>query len=222
MRARGARFQTAIVSLAVMTGAALARDADVTILVGGDLWTHGGVVAVHPVAVEPERWEALERAGTSSRVRVDARYAEVQLRYPGRPNGNTGRFTYRFRPAPGVELPKAPPAGGPVRTLSVIGVDENGVAARMTEGFGGEPSTGGRVHRIAPFGEWAGADEATRSAAAWGETTGPLPPADERSARVLASIVRGGSKDVALKCRGDALVQVCTVAEGDREALRLR
>ena len=176
--------------------------ATLTLDVGGDLFRYGGVVVVYPIPTPAK----VEAAGDPKPLlRLGARYAQVQLRYPA-----GGSYTFRFRPAekgPGTAIFQT-------QLLTVIGTDEKDRGPLMQEGFAGAYSSGGQVIRVLPRDEWGGEDEATRSNARWGKTQlyADPPPADGRSARALVSVVDDPMRRVPLRCEGDGRVQACTVA----------
>ncbi len=198
--------------LAAMPGLACANTADLTIEVSGDLAQHGGVVTVYPLPVTADQWSGDASANAPATIRLEARYAEIQLRHPA-----NGTFVYRFR------SPEAKTATErhPTQVLSVIGTDEKNRGPQMSVGFKDAYSSGGRIIRVPPLAEYAGQDEATRSEARWGITTGryPPPPADEGSARVLSGIAREDMQKPALACTGSTTVQVCVIPADKWERL---
>lgn len=212
--ARRARNGLIAGAIAAAAAGAAQADADLTIEVGGPLLEYGGVVVVYPIPVPAETWA--EAAGDSdNRIRLEERYAEIQLRYP-----EDGSFTYRFRPDEDVEGAEA----GGTQVLSVIGTDMEGRGPRMRGGFEDAYSSGGRVIRVPPLAELA-AEGATRTNARWGVTEryDAPPPADQRSARALASLVRHHHPErTPLQCEGDARVQVCAVPEDRKVELEAR
>ncbi len=127
---------------------------DLTIDVAGELLEQGGVVTIYhlPVGLEDRRANASD--STTTTVRIERRYAEIQLRYP-----ENGTFSYRFRAVPG--SPNAEKHR--TQVLSVIGTDTEGRGPQMVNGFVDAYSSGGRVIRIPPMAEIAGEDEVTRS-----------------------------------------------------------
>lgn len=185
---------------------------DLTIEVGGDLLKHGGVVTVYPIPVSEDAWPATSGDEAATTIRVNGRYAEVQLRYP-----RGGKYTFRFRPAEEVPAPKA----SATQVLTIIGTDEKDQGPQMTAGFKDAYSSGGQIIRILPLMEYAGQDEATRSAARWGQTEryDTTPPADQRSARALLTVIEHGQERPLLRCKGDELVQACTIADEQWSAL---
>jgi hypothetical protein len=201
----------ALASLA-LTSLTNATTADLTIEVGGDLAQHGGVVTVYPLPVPAESWPADAALGT---VRVDQRHAEIQLRYPA-----NGTFVYRFRSAGAADVSQR----HPTQVLSIIGTDEKKQGPQMTAGFKDAYSSGGRIIRVPPKAEYAGEDETTRSNARWGITTGryPPPPADERSARALVSIIEDDPQKPEFACSGTATVQVCVIPPDQWDRLTAR
>ena len=185
---------------------------DLTIDVAGELLEHGGVVTIYHLPVGPEDWRANASDSTISTVRIEGRYAEIQLRYPA-----NGKFSYRFRAVPG--SPNAEKHR--TQVLSVIGTDAEGRGPQMINGFVDAYSSGGRVIRIPPMAEIAGEDEVTRSAARWGETEGPngSPPADQRSARALVGLL----ERTRLHCDARSeQVQVCQPAVGEWPTIEAR
>lgn len=181
-----------------------ATPSDLTIEVGGDLLKHGGVVTVYPIPVSEQAWSTANSDDATAKIRIDSRYAEVQLRYP-----RGGKFTYRFRPTEGPVDEEAPFT----QVLTIIGTDEQDQGPQMTAGFKDAYSSGGQIIRILPLMERAGQDETARSAARWGETQryDAPPPADQRSARALIAIVERGQQRPPLQCTGGELVQACTI-----------
>lgn len=178
---------------------------DLTIEVSGNLLKYGGVVIVYDIPVSPEVWPATIGDNATGKIQIDARYAEVQLRYP-----RGGEFAYRFRAVEGT--PDADKFG--TQVLSIIGTDMEDRGPQMTAGFNEAYSSGGRIVRVPPIAELAGPGDADRSAARWGETQryDDPPPADQRSARALVAIIRDGQKKIPLQCNGDPLVQLCLIA----------
>jgi hypothetical protein len=199
----------------VMPRLACAATADLTIEVAGELALHGGVITVYPLPVEAGAWPADAAAKAPATVRVEARYAEIQLRYPA-----DGTFVYRFVSPD----QKAASDRHPTHVLSIIGTDEKDQGPQMTVGFKGAYSSGGRTIRVPPLAEYAGEDEATRTNARWGTTEGryPPPPADERSARVLKVIAGEDLERPTLACTGSTTVQVCFVPDAQWEKLTAR
>ncbi|MCX8571179.1 hypothetical protein [Aminobacter sp. MET-1] len=181
---------------------------DLTIDLNGDLLNHGGVVVVYTIPVPPDAWTKTVGDSPATNIRLDGRYAEVQLRYP-----KGGRFAYRFRPVEGTPDAHA----HATQVLSVIGTDMEDRGPQMTAGFENAYSDGGQIIRVPPLAELTGQDEPTRTMARWGETerNDAPPPADQRSARALVGIVRHGPEPIPLRCNGDQLAQVCTIP-GDR------
>jgi hypothetical protein len=201
--------------LAAAPGIAHATTADLTIEVAGDLKLHGGVVTVYPLPVPADAWPADAGANAPATIRLDARYAEIQLRYPA-----NGTFVYRFR-APDM---KSATDRHPTQVLSIIGTDEKNRGPQMRAGFKDAYSSGGRTIRVPAMAEHAGEDDATRSNARWGKTEGryPPPPADERSARVLNVIAGEDLQKPTLTCSGSATVQVCIIPAEKWETLTAR
>jgi hypothetical protein len=184
-------------------GGVRADVADLTIEVGGDLLKHGGVVTVYPIRSSAEEW-ASGGGKINAPIRLTARYAEVQLRYP-----MGGTYVYRFR---------AVGAGADsqrfvTQALSIIGTDEQDRGPRMKTGFKDAYSSGGRIIRVPAAAEYAGEDEATRTNARWGRTEriDEPPPADERSVRSLVPIMQDNRHQPLLECGGDLSVQACIV-----------
>jgi hypothetical protein len=182
-----------------------AAASDLTIEVAGDLAKHGGVVTVYAIKVSQEDWANTIAPNALDSVRVEQRYAEIQLRYP-----SNGTFVYRFRPADAA----TPDARQATFVLSIIGTNENGEGSELKSGFKGASPSGGRIIRVPPPAEIAGESEATRSMARWGEVVGrdAPPPADSRSARSLAVVAGDDVEQPSYVCRGAANVQVCTIA----------
>lgn len=173
---------------------------DLTITISGELLKHGGVVRIYHLPTPSARWTSLAEQSTGS-IELHGRYAEIQLRYP-----ENGTFTYRF--APVSDVPEHS-----TQVLTVIGTDFDNIGPGMTVGFTGDKSAGGRVIRVPSLAELAGSDEASKTNAKWGVTQlkDDPPPADERSARSLASLLDRDATAENLECEGDGRVQVCTV-----------
>lgn len=192
-----------------------ATDADLTIEVAGDLKQHGGVVTVYPLPVPADAWPTDPSAKPPFTVRVEARYAEIQLRYPA-----NGRYAYHFQPAGATSAAERQPT----QVLTIIGTDEKGHGPQMKAGFADAYSSGGRIIRVPSMAEHAGQDEIVRTNARWGVTVGrnPPPPADERSARVLNVIIDDDMQKPALTCTGSKTVQVCVIPADKWEALTAR
>ncbi len=193
-----------MLAAAVLSGSsadARATAGDLTIEVAGDLLRHGGVVTVYPIKTSAEAWAGMvaTNAGT---VRVESRYAEIQLRYPA-----NGAYAYRFR-AIGA---RSAADRHLTYVLSVIGTDEQDRGPMMTAGFKDAHSSGGRIIRVPALAEISGEDEATRTNARWGKIEGidTPPPANERSARALEVVARSEPLSAALGCEGGANAQVC-------------
>lgn len=176
-----------------------------TLAIGGDLFRHGGVVVVYPIPVTAG--QDSDAVGELKPLPLEARYAEVQLRYPA-----TGRSVFRFRVAE--EGPDT--AAFRTQLLTIIGTDMEGRGPEMHEGFSGARSSGGQVIRVLPRDEWGGSDEVTRTHARWGMTRDQgydaPPPADQRSARGLMALMEDSSRRVPRRCEGDARVQACIIA----------
>jgi hypothetical protein len=203
-----------MVCTGLLAGTASAQEvapgaADLTIELDGDLLRHGGVVTVYAIPTPAPLWAEVAAGGAARTIRLDQRYAEVQLRFPV-----GGKYAYRFRPAEG----QAPGVPHRTQVLSVIGTDMEGRGPRMKSGFVDADSDGGRVIRVPPLTEIAG-----DSAARWGRTEGrdAVPPADSRSARVLAGLIRQDSDAPKLACEGSGPVRACTLPRGDWPALEL-
>lgn len=200
---------TFLLSGAISSAASIS---DLTVEVAGELLEHGGVVTIFHIPVGLDEWRANASDSTATTVRIEHRYAEIQLRYP-----ENGTFTYRFRAVPGS------PNADKHRTqvLSVIGTDTEGRGPQMINGFVDAYSSGGRVIRIPPMAEIAGEDEVTRSAARWGETEGldASPPADQRSARALIGLL----ERTRLQCdTSSEQVRVCHPAIGQWSTIEAR
>jgi hypothetical protein len=178
---------------------------DLTIEVEGDLLRHGGVVTIYHIPVLQAEWPADLAQSPVVTVRLSARYAEVQLRHPAE-----GTVRYRFRTAGAGESSDRLMT----QVLSVIGTNSDNSGPLLSHGFVGGRTSGGRIIRVLPAAEYAGVDEATRTAARWGETQGyeAPPPADERSARTLVGVIEGRPRKPDMTCSGDTLVQACIVA----------
>lgn len=173
-----------------------------TLSVGGDLFRHGGVVVLYPIPAPAG--ESIEAAAEPKPLRLEARYAQVQLRYPA-----GGHYTFRFRPAD--DGPDA--AAFRTQLLSVIGTDEQGRGNEVHDGFAGSYTSGGQIVRVLPHDEWGGPSEADRTNARWGMTQryDAPPPADNRDARALIGVMDDDARRIPLRCEGDARVQACTV-----------
>lgn len=200
--AMGVGLVAAVVFLDV-TVPGRAAASDLTIEVGGDLAKLGGVVKVYTIKVPPEEWAGIVAHALPS-VRIEQRYAEVQLRFPA-----DGAVVYRFRPADAA----TPEARQATFVLSIIGTNEKSEGSELKSGFKGAVPSGGRIIRVPPAAEISGDSEATRSMARWGEVVGrnPPPPADSRSARSLEFVAGDDEEQPLYACRGAANVQVCTV-----------
>ncbi|WP_105436361.1 hypothetical protein [Neorhizobium tomejilense] len=201
-----------MIFLISVANSAAAAITDLTIDVAGELLERGGVVTIYHLPVGLEDWRANASGSTTTTVRIERRYAEIQLRYP-----ENGTFTYRFRAVPG--SPNAEKHR--TQVLSVIGTDTEGRGPQMVNGFVDAYSSGGRVIRIPPMAEIAGEDEVTRSAARWGETEGldASPPADQRSARALVGLL----EPTRLQCdTSSEQVQVCQPAIGEWPTIEAR
>ncbi|MFV0475445.1 MAG: hypothetical protein ACK5MQ_14740 [Pikeienuella sp.] len=206
--------------LALAAGAAVAQDADLTILVDGPLLEHGGVVEVAVVA-------APDVSTAPQTITLTDRYARVTLRDP-----DGAGYRYRFRP-----VPAAMTREGMDRFLT----EELSYGSHQVDGPDGSPQEADwRSIRVRPFAEYGGPDEATRVAAAWGETErfADPPPANHWGARALpwAFDTFGDRRTVRLICEDDGAVTVCapdpddallmealwwrSIAEGRLERLR--
>jgi hypothetical protein len=172
---------------------------DLTITVSGGLLEYGGVVRVYHLPVPEADWPGISE-NSATAIDLHDRFAEIQLRSP-----ENGTFTYRFHPADAVPEHRT-------QVLSVIGTDYSDVGPGMDVGFAGENSAGGRVIRVPALAEIAGTSDTARINAQWGKTEGydAPPPADERSARALESLVMRSEADL-FACTGDERVQVCTL-----------
>ncbi len=169
-----------------------AQNADLTILVDGQLLDHGGVVEIwtHP---DPEA-VALEETITLSE-----RFTRIMLPYP-----ETGTFRFRFRP-----VPEAMERDGMDRFVTEL--LRHGGRGRyegdewMEYGF--------QAIRVFPFDEYGGEDEATRIAAAWGEVQrfADPPPANHWGARALFGVFDtfGDQRVVRLVCAEGNGFEIC-------------
>jgi hypothetical protein len=191
-------------AMLVMLTTVQATTSEVTIEVGGDLAKYGGVVTVYSIKVTSEEWASGIAPNVLKSVRVDQRYAEIQLRYPA-----NERHVYSFRPI-GAATPDARQV---THVLSIIGANENPEGAKLKIGFKDAIPAGGRIIRVPPLAEIAGEDEATRTMARWGEVVGgnAVPPADPRSARNLEAVAGEEDERPFYFCSGAANVQVCTL-----------
>jgi hypothetical protein len=189
--------------------------AELTIEVAGELLQHGGIVTVYPLPVSASDWPGDASSNAPATVRLATRYTEIQLRYPA-----DGTFTYRFQSADR----KSAAERHPTQVLSIIGTDGQNRGPQMKVGFKDAYSSGGRSIRVPPAAEYAGQDEATRTNARWGKTEGryPVPPADERSARVLNVIAGEDPERPQLHCSGSANVQACVVSPEQWQTLTAR
>jgi hypothetical protein len=213
---RTLRCALAAISLSAASGNADAFASDLTIEVGGDLLEHGDVVIVYTIPTTAEVWSKIVRDdSSSSSIRVNDRHAQVQLRYPAK-----GNVTYRFRPIVGT--PRADAHA--TQVLTIIGTDTADRGPQMTIGFKDAYSDGGRIIRVPPIAELFGPDESVRTAARWGETEGydAVPPADERGARALVSVIEHGRERPTFECEGGARVQVCTITRDQWTGLEAR
>lgn len=203
------------VGLCGLAPEALAAPTELTIEVGGDLLEHGGVVVLYSMPVPAARMREIAGA-PFTRIRLDGRYAEVQLRFV-----KADDFVVRFRAVTGTQDEDKLAT----EALSVIGTDMEGRGPQMTAGFKDDYYSGGQVIRVLPRAKYAAADEVTRSMARWGETQGydAVPPADRSSARILEGIISyEPERAPPLQCRGDELVQTCTIAADQWPALEAR
>ncbi len=91
---------TLLATIAARSNAA--QSSDITIEVGGDLQKLGGVVVVYPLPVRTEDWAKEVGENRPAIIRVEARYAEVQFRYPA-----DQTYNYRFRLAQGTAQPES-------------------------------------------------------------------------------------------------------------------
>jgi hypothetical protein len=192
----------ALMCLLCASGCIGAAKADVTFEVAGDLLKHGGVVVVYPIPVE----NGADSIGADAVkiVRLDARYTEVQFRYPA-----NEKYAYVFK-----SIDASANADQQLtEVLSIFGVDEKDRGPQMTSGFKEAYSSGGSVIRVPAVEERLGPDEATRTNSRWGQTEryDAPPPADERSARALESIVGHHPRAPELVCSGSTEVQTCVV-----------
>ncbi len=170
----------------------------------GDLLRHGGVVVLYPIPVPAG--EESKIPGEPKPLHLAARYDEVQMLYPA-----GGEYIFSFHAAED----GSGTATFRTQLLTIIGTDEQGRGIQMREGFEGRYTSGGQVIRVLPHAEWAAPDEATRSNARWGRTEAYAdpPPADERDARALASVMDDSFHRVPLVCEGDARAKACTVPQ---------
>jgi hypothetical protein len=181
-----------------VAGAALAQDADLTILVDGAMLDHGGLVEVR--ALEVPGLVAVQQTIT-----LTDRFARVTLRYP-----EGASYNFRFRPVPSA-MTRAGIDGFLTDLLTIGGrTDYEGDVAV-------EYDT--QDIRVFPFAEYAGEGSAERVTAAWGETEGyvDVPPADEWGARALQGVFDFGGEapSVGLICRDQDSVTICTPDPAD-------
>jgi hypothetical protein len=182
-----------IAGLLTVAHAANAQDADLTIWVAGSLFEHGGVVEVTALPSE-------DGSSAPQTITVSDRYARVQFRHPV---GES--YNYRFEPSS--ELPAQ--AG-----IELFKTEALSVGGRTVETANGPVEGDWRSIRILPFEEYGGEDDATRTAAAWGETVtfAAQPPANHWGARALpwAFDTFGNRRTVRLICNDQNAVTVCT------------
>lgn len=196
---------TAMLALSATIGHAAAAVSDLTIEVGGDLLEHGGVVVIYSLPTPADEWRGTGDENETAKIRIDDRYAEVQLRYP-----ESGTYELHFRVADGTPYADAQWT----EILTVIGTDMEDRGPRMTVGFRDAFSSGGMTIRVKPAMEFSESD-ATRTSAQWGETVGndAVPPADARSARALMAVVDHGPAPFPFQCTGTGRVQTCTIVK---------
>ncbi len=217
------RLMTLLVLPVLLTATACAQDArpatDLTIEIEGDLLRHGGVVKVYNIPVPKADWPAGLAPSPVATLRLGARYTEVQLRHPAE-----GAVRYRFRTAGAGQGANVGPDRLVTQVLSVIGSNSDNSGPLLSQGFVGANPSGGRIIRVPSPAEYAGEDDATRTAARWGETQryDALPPASESSARTLVSVIEHGPRKLNMTCSGDTLVQSCVVDTDEWGNLHLR
>jgi hypothetical protein len=192
---------------------------DLTIEVEGDLLLHGGVVTVYNIPVPRTDWPSGLAPSPFATLRLGARYTEVQLRHPAE-----GTVRYRFRTA---DAGKGENVGSDrlvTQVLSIIGSNSDNSGPLLSQGFGGANPSGGRIIRIPAQAEYTGKDDATRTVARWGQTEryDAPPPADERSARTLVSVVVDRPHAPEMTCSGDDLVQTCVITARAWEGVTLQ
>jgi len=181
----------ALALLCVLAGPA--QSGDLTILVGGDLLEHGGVVEV-TAAPFPDATDA------PATIKLTDRYAQVQLRHSA-----GAKYNYRFRP-----VPDAMARDG----MSNFATEALSVGGRDVDGPDGPIDGDWRRIRVLPFAEYGAPSDATRTNAAWGQVEGfaALPPANHWGARALpwAFDTFGNRRTVRLVCADQNAVPVCT------------
>lgn len=193
------RFWALACVIALLPAPAVARDADLTILVDGQLFELGGVVEVLAVA-EPGA------TGFDQEITLQDRFARITLTYaPG------ATYRYRFRPAPAA---MAQP--GATRFLS----EALTVGGRDIGEGDDRQSADYRAIRVFPHAEYAEPGSIESILAAWGDpdSQSSPPPANHWGARSLAGVFddRPWRPSPRLTCRaqGDQ-VSVCTPDPAD-------
>jgi hypothetical protein len=182
-----------LAGIVALAPAAFAQDAEVTILIGGDLLDHGGVVDVR----------ALAAAGASvapQTITVTDRYARITFRYP--PGAS---YNFRFRPV--------------ADALARKGMDDFttvplSIGSLSLDGTGGLQEFDTQTIHVLPFAAYGASEPVERVAAAWGETEGydAKPPAHEWGARALDGLFHDVPEEgpIGLICADVQAVTVCT------------
>jgi|GEM_PF-2905032 len=187
----GTRRLAALMILAA--SAAAAQDADLTILVDGDLLEHGGVVEVTAVPVA-------DTSTTPQTITLTDRYVRVQLRH--RPGAS---YNYRFRPVPDAMSREG---------MNLFGTEALSIGGRTVDLPDGPTAADWRSVRVPPFAEYGAQSPAEQTDAAWGKTQAfaDPPPANHWGARAMGEVFDtfGERRTVGLICVDDAAVSICT------------
>ncbi len=182
-----------VVAIILSAGAAVAQDADLTILVDGPLLEHGGLVEVTAVPSANTPTDA-------QTITVTDRYVRIELPY-----AQGASYNYRFRP-----VPAAKSREGMERFVT----EALRTGGRTIEGPDGPVEGDFRSVRVLPFAEYGGADDAIRTDAAWGQTQSfaDLPPANHWGARALPWVFDtfGDRRTVGMMCGDQSGIEVCT------------
>lgn len=192
-------MKTSVLAAVLMMagGVAFGQDADLTILVGGAMLDHGGVVEVL----------ALPVAGASSTpqtITLTDRYARIELRFP-----EGASYNFRFRPVADPAADQASRAG-----MDLFATQSLTVGTHTIDGPDGLQDWDYQAIRVLPFAEYGASDPAERILAAWGQTEGysDVPPANYWGARALPEIFEatGDKRAVGLICVETGTVRTCT------------
>ncbi|MEL6957827.1 MAG: hypothetical protein AAGL89_02605 [Pseudomonadota bacterium] len=163
-------------------------------------WVSGAAAQDADLTIEV-RGDLLEHGGVVEVIALTDRYAQVFLPYP-----EAGSYAYRFVPD-GSQPDRAGLDRFRTEALTIGGRDVDGVEGDM------------RRIRVFPFEEYGGADDATRTSAAWGETQAfaDVPPANHWGARALPWVFDtfGDRRTVGLICGMQGAVEVCTPDPAD-------